>query len=334
MIKHTDIKQRFGILGNSPKLDRAIEVALQVAPTDISVLITGESGTGKELAARTLHELSNRAEGPFVVINCGAIPDNLLESELFGHRKGSFTGAVSDKPGRISMAHGGTLLLDEVGELPSHMQVKLLRVIQERTFVPVGAVQEETVDVRIIAATNQDLEAMVGNNTFREDLYYRLNVVQVEMPPLRHRRDDIPLLAGTFLRQSSRETGKDIRAMAPETLDILMRYSFPGNVRELENIIERSVTFETSDILSPDYLAPHVLRGESLGEGPVSDTLELPREGMDLEENLASIERKLLCDALQRTSGNQTEAAILLGISFRSIRYKVSKYGIDLGDFA
>ncbi len=320
------------MVGRSPAINRVFDVIRKVAQAPTSVLITGESGTGKELAARAIHEFSNRAKGPFVVINCGAIPENLMESELFGYSAGAFTGAVGAKLGLIPSAQGGTLMLDEIGELPQHMQVKILRTIQERKVLAVGSVEEIHVDVRFITATNQNLEKMVRRGTFREDLYYRLNVVEVQMPPLRDRREDIPLLAGYFLRRFSQQTGKTIRAMEKETLDALLQFPFPGNVRELENIIERAVAFETRDVLSIDHLPPHVLRGHGLGHGPLPAEISLPPEGMDLEETLASIERNLMSDALRRTSGNQTDAAELLGISFRSIRYKIQKYGIDLGD--
>ena len=320
------------MVGRSPAINRVFDVIRKVAQAPTSVLITGESGTGKELAARAIHEFSNRSKGPFVVINCGAIPENLMESELFGYSSGAFTGAVGTKLGLIPSAQGGTLMLDEIGELPQHMQVKILRTIQERKVLAIGSVEEIHVDVRFITATNQNLVNMVQRGTFREDLYYRLNVVEVQMPPLRDRREDIPLLAGYFLRRFSQQTGKTIRAMEKETLDALLQYPFPGNVRELENIIERAVAFETRDVLSIDHLPPHVLRGHGLGHGPLPAEIPLPPEGMDLEETLASIERSLIFDALRRTSGNQTDAAELLGISFRSIRYKIQKYGIDLGD--
>ena len=317
------------IIGRSPAIREAYSVIKTVAPTRTNVLITGESGTGKELAARALHYHSKRADGPMVVINCGAIPDNLMESELFGYEKGAFTGASHQKIGRIKSAHGGTLFLDEIGELPVHMQVKLLRVIQERCISPVGGLKEEEVDVRFVAGTNRDLEVAVAQHDFREDLFYRLNVVQVRMPPLRDRREDIPLLAGHFLRAFSQELGKDIRAMERETLDVLLNYPYGGNVRELENIIERALTFETSNILTLDSLPPHVLTGNQLGSTPVSTDMELPHGGMDLEEALAGIERKLIAQALSRTKGNQTEAARLLGITFRAMRYKIRKYGVD-----
>jgi two-component system response regulator PilR (NtrC family) len=319
------------MIGRSAAIRKVYDIIRKVAPAKTSVLITGESGTGKQLAARALHDRSKRADKPFVVINCGAIPENLLESELFGYTKGAFTGAEKNKEGLINTADGGTLMLDEIGELPIHMQVKMLRVIQERKILAVGGHEEKPVDIRIVAATNRNLEKMVENQTFREDLYYRLNVVNLNIPPLRDRREDIPLLAGFFLRSFSRQTGKIIRAMHPETLDALLRYPFPGNVRELENIVEHAVTFEATDHLCAENLPSHVLQGRVLGNSPVPVDVQLPVQGMDLEETLASIERRILIQSLNRTSGNQTEAARILNISFRSIRYKVRKYGIDLG---
>jgi two-component system response regulator PilR (NtrC family) len=322
-------KHLSSIIGRSPAINEAYSIIKTVAPSRTTVLITGESGTGKELAARALHAHGTRPDGPFVVVNCGAIPENLMESELFGYEKGAFTGATHRKVGLFTTANGGTLFLDEVGELPLQMQVKLLRVIQERCLIPVGGLKEEELDIRFVAGTNRDLEQAVREQKFREDLYYRLNVVQVRMPSLRDRRGDIPLLAGHFLRNFSIELGRDIRAMDRETLDVLMDYPYGGNVRELENIIERAVTFETSDILTLESLPPNVFRGRQLGATPVSSDLSIPAEGMDLEEVLAGVERKILCEALQRTRGNQTDAARLLGITFRAIRYKISKYGID-----
>ncbi len=323
------VEYRLGpIVGRSSAMREVFQILRTVARTRTTVLITGESGTGKELAARALHGLSDRADASFVVINCGAIPENLLESELFGYAKGAFTGAGQAKPGLVATAQGGTLFLDEVGELPLHMQVKLLRLLQERTIMPVGGLHEQTVDLRIVAGTNRDLGEEVVRGRFREDLYYRLNVVHLEMPPLRERLDDVALLAGHFLRRFSGEMGKQIKAMAQETLDVLMAYPFPGNVRELENIIQRGVTFERSETLTVDTLPPHVVRGRALGSSSAAAELRVPPEGMDLEDTLAGIERDLLRQALQRTGGNQTDAARLLGITFRSIRYKVQKYGL------
>ncbi|GMV38553.1 MAG: sigma-54-dependent Fis family transcriptional regulator [Myxococcales bacterium] len=319
------------IIGRSERIRQVFDLVERVARTRTSVLITGESGTGKELVAKALHYNSLRKDHPFVVINCGAIPENLMESELFGHVKGSFTGAIAHKKGLFEIAHGGTLFLDEVGELTLPLQVKLLRVLQERRIKPVGGVQESDVDVRIIAATNKELEEEIRTGRFREDLFYRLNVIQVRMPPLRERREDVPLIAAHFLQRFCDEMGKSILHIAPDALDALASYHFPGNVRELENIIERAVTFEMSDVLTIQSLPRSVAQQrESLPS--LGADMEIPDEGCDLERMLADIEREFLMKALARTGGVKTDAARLLGISFRSIRYKLDKYNITDGD--
>jgi two-component system response regulator PilR (NtrC family) len=301
-------------------------VLRKVASTRTSVLLVGESGTGKELAAHALHELSPRSDQPFVAVNCGAIPETLLESELFGHVRGSFTGANQDKTGLFEAANSGTLLLDEVAELPVAMQVKLLRVLQERKVKPVGGITEREIDVRIVAATNRDLEAEVEKATFRQDLYYRLNVIQVRLPPLRERREDLPLLVEHFIRKFSAEHDRNVVGAAPEVMSALTMYHFPGNVRELENMIERAVTLSTTDWLAIDAFPKLAgLQGSPPVTGPVS---RLPEAGMDLEHHLEDYERSILIEALERTGGNRTEAARLLGVSFRSMRYRLSKLGI------
>jgi two-component system response regulator PilR (NtrC family) len=297
----------------------------KVASSRASVLLVGESGTGKELAAHALHELSPRT-GPFVAVNCGAIPETLLESELFGHVRGSFTGANVDKQGLFEAANSGTLLLDEVAELPLAMQVKLLRVLQERKVKPVGGVSEREVDVRIVAATNRDLEAEVEKSTFRQDLYYRLNVIQLRLPPLRERREDLPLLVDHFIRKFSAEHGRNVVGAAPEVMSALMLYHFPGNVRELENMIERAVTLSTTDWLALDAF-PNLIGLQGAQPSP-STVGHLPESGLDLERHLEEYERSILIKALERTGGNRTEAARLLGVSFRSMRYRLSKLGI------
>jgi two-component system response regulator PilR (NtrC family) len=324
-----EIKGRYKLdrlLGKSPAMQRVFDVLRKVASTRTSVLLVGESGTGKELAAHALHELSPRSDQPFIPVNCGAIPETLLESELFGHVRGSFTGANQDKTGLFEAAHGGTLLLDEVAELPVAMQVKLLRVLQERKVKPVGGITEREIDVRIVAATNRDLEAEVEKATFRQDLYYRLNVIQLRLPPLRERREDLPLLVDHFIRKFSAEHGRNVVGAAPEVMSALTMYHFPGNVRELENMIERAVTLSTTDWLALDAF-PNLagLQGSPPATGPVS---RLPEEGMDLEHHLEDYERAILIEALERTGGNRTEAARLLGVSFRSMRYRLSKLGI------
>jgi two-component system, NtrC family, response regulator PilR len=314
------------LLGKSPPMQRVFEVLRKVASTRTSVLLIGESGTGKELAARALHELSPRTDRPFIAVNCGAIPETLLESELFGHVKGSFTGAGSDKQGLFEAANNGTLLLDEVADLPLAMQVKLLRVLQERKVKPVGGIAEREVDVRIVAATNRDLEAEVEKATFRQDLYYRLNVIQIRLPPLRERREDLPLLVDHFVRKFSAEHGRPVVGATPEVMSALMVYHFPGNVRELENMIERAVTLAASDQLAIDAF-PNLV-GLRAAEGSAGSLDHIPDDGLDLEHHLEDYERTLLIKALEKTGGNRTEAARLLRVSFRSMRYRLSKLGI------
>jgi two-component system response regulator PilR (NtrC family) len=324
-----EIKGRYKLdrlLGKSPPMQRVFEILRKVASTRTSVLLVGESGTGKELAAHALHELSPRTDQPFVAVNCGAIPETLLESELFGHVRGSFTGASSDKQGLFEAANNGTLLLDEVADLPIAMQVKLLRVLQERKVKPVGGVAEREVDVRIVAATNRDLEAEVDKAAFRQDLYYRLNVIQIRLPPLRERREDLPLLVDHFVRKFSAEHGRPVVAATPEVMSALMAYHFPGNVRELENMIERAVTLATSDQLGIDAF-PNLagLRGTEPSAHAID---QVPDDGLDLERHLEEYERTILIKALEKTGGNRTEAARLLHVSFRSMRYRLSKLGI------
>jgi len=333
VVLRDEIKGRYRLdrmLGKSAAMERLFDLVRKIAPARTSVLVVGESGTGKELAARALHEISPRAERPFVAVNCGAIPEALLESELFGHVKGAFTGATAEKEGLFEAADGGTLFLDEVGELPAAMQVKLLRALQERRVKPVGGVAERDVDVRVVAATNRDLEAEVDRGAFRQDLYYRLNVIQLRMPPVRERREDIPLLAEHFLRKFSAEHARPVTEIAPAAMSALTAYSFPGNVRELENIIERAVTLSSDSRVTLDALPD--LRGSGGRGGRAAQ--ELPIEGVNLEREVESFERTLLLRALERTSGNRTEAARLLGISFRSMRYRLSKLGIAGADDA
>jgi two-component system response regulator PilR (NtrC family) len=329
LVLRDEIKGRYKLdrlLGKSPPMERVFDVLRKVASTRTSVLLVGESGTGKELAARALHELSPRSDQPFVAVNCGAIPETLLESELFGHVRGSFTGANADKQGLFEAANNGTLLLDEVADLPVPMQVKLLRVLQERKVKPVGGITEREVDVRIVAATNRDLEAEVDKAAFRQDLYYRLNVIQIRLPPLRERREDLSLLVEHFIRKFSAEHGRPVAGATPELMSALMAYHFPGNVRELENMIERAVTLSTSDQLALDAFPDLAgLRGITPGT-PALD--HLPDDGLDLERHLEDYERTILIKALEKTNGNRTEAARLLRVSFRSMRYRLSKLGI------
>ena len=316
------------LVGESPAMDQVRAMLDRVAPTNSTVLIWGESGTGKELAARAIHRRSPRRSKQFVSINCGALPDELLESELFGHVKGSFTGAVAAKKGLFEVADGGTIFLDEIGDTSPAMQVKLLRVLQERQIRRVGGTEQLEVDVRIITATNQDLETMVREKRFREDLYYRINVIAVQMPPLREKREDIPSLANHFLAKYNKIMGKRIREISPEAMRQLMEYGWPGNVRELENVIERAVALEGSDrILPASFNREVATRTDTAQPLPVvlNDT------GIDLETQLERLRERFMNEALNRTQGVQTRAAELLGMSFRSFRYFAKKYNLMEG---
>lgn len=315
------------LVGRSTAMRRVYDMIMRVAPTRTTVLITGESGTGKELVAKATHENSDRKGAAFVPVNCGAIPENLIESELFGHVKGAFTGAASEKKGLFEMAHEGTIFLDEVGELPMSMQVKLLRVLQERAIKQVGAVQEKAVDIRVVAATNRDLKAMVDANEFREDLYYRLNVIQLMIPALRERREDLPLLIQHFLQKYADDLGKEIRGVERSAMDLLLSYPYDGNVRELENIIERAVTLEPGDMVTTESLPMHMQSGSNLLQW--AGDLEIPEDGLDLDAIVENLERNLITKALRRSGGVRKGAAKLLSISFRSMRYRLDKYDID-----
>jgi two-component system response regulator PilR (NtrC family) len=318
--------RRRQIVGNSGPMRRVFELVDQVAATKANVLVCGESGTGKELVARAIHDASDRAAAPFVALNCGAIPENLLESELFGHVKGAFTGAVANKEGLFETADGGTLFLDEVGELPGPLQVKLLRAIQEKTIRRVGGTSDRRIDVRIVAATNRTLEDEVAAGRFREDLYYRLNVIQIGLPPLRERADDVPLLVRHFLEKFGRELDKTVSGVSDAAMQRLLEYGYPGNVRELENVIERAVALTRGPQIEVDALPPTVLRpaGEAAPRANV-----LPAEGADLEALVNDYERGLLVAALARAGGVKKRAARLLGVSFRSFRYRLQKLGLD-----
>jgi len=314
------------LLGKSRAMQKLFETITKIHSARTSVLIMGESGTGKELVARALHTEGSRAKMAFVAVNCGAIPDELMESELFGHKKGSFTGAVSDKLGLFQQANGGTLFLDEIGELSPDLQVKLLRVLQERTLKPVGGTEEIEVDVRVVAATNRDLEAEVARGAFRADLYYRLNVIEVWIPPLRQRREDIPLLAEHFLRQYAAEHGRSAHFTA-DAIRKLETHDFPGNVRELENMIARAVALSSSPIIGASDL-PDVRAAKVAADVPAA----FPPDGVDLDRLLADYEREWVTRALERTGGIRKRAAALLGISFRSLRYRLEKLGLDKGE--
>ncbi|MBK8253342.1 MAG: sigma-54-dependent Fis family transcriptional regulator [Polyangiaceae bacterium] len=313
------------VLGTSPAMLRVVELIAKVAPMRTTVLITGESGTGKERVARALHEQSDRASAPFLVVNCGALPEQLMESELFGHEKGAFTGAATRALGLFREADGGTVLLDEVGELPLPLQVKLLRVLQERKVRPVGASAEVPVDVRVLAATNREVEADVQSGKFRQDLYYRLNVIRIELPPLRDRREDIVRLADRFIRRFANETGKDVRALTADAVRALDAYTFPGNVRELENMIERAVALASGPTIGLGDLPKSVV---GLPASPAPRLADLPPEGCLLDDVLSEVERRLLLQALERTGGVRTAAAKLLGVTFRSLRYRLAKQGL------
>jgi two-component system response regulator PilR (NtrC family) len=296
-----------------------------VASSASTVVIHGESGTGKELVARAIHACSPRAAEPFVSVNCGAFPETLLESELFGYVKGAFTGATQNKAGLFEVASGGTVFLDEISEMSLAMQVKLLRVLQERLIRPVGGTTEIAIDVRVIAATNNDLDRMVADGAFREDLYYRISVIPIEVPPLRERREDIPLLANHFLKKYVATSGKSIVRIAAQSLRELQGYEWPGNVRQLENTIERAVALEAGDELNVELPAERPkIRAASNGNG----TVPIPPEGLDMERYVAELERSILQTALRQTGGVQTRAAELLRLSYRSFRHLAKKYDI------
>jgi two-component system, NtrC family, response regulator PilR len=322
------------IVGNSPAIERLKHTIRTVASTQSTVLIYGESGTGKELVARAVHSCSPRATEAFVSINCGAFPETLLESELFGYVKGAFTGANQNKRGLFEVADRGTVFLDEIGEMSLSMQVKLLRVLQERCVRPVGGTDEVAIDVRVLAATNRDLERQVAENTFREDLYYRLNVIPITVPPLRERREDVPLLVNHFVKKYAKSAGRAIAQVSPESFNLLSTYEWPGNVRQLENTIERAVALETGETLNVQ-LPVERPRARAAAAGAGADTsanaISVPAgavlpEGMDMGKYVAEIERSLLKSALQQSSGVQTRAADALRISYRSFRHLMKKY--------
>jgi two-component system, NtrC family, response regulator PilR len=314
------------IIGRSNSMLDVFKMIQTVARTNSTILITGESGTGKGLVAQAIHFQSLRREKPMVSLNCGAMPENLLESELFGHMRGSFTGADANKKGLLEVAEKGTVFLDEIGEMTAVMQVKLLRVLQERRFRRVGGLEELTADIRVIAATNQDLSKAVAEGRFREDLFYRINVIPIGLPPLRDRREDIPLLAEHFLAKYSDQMEKEITGVSREAMDLLLNYDWPGNIRELENALERAVALEMTPAVLPDSL-PATIRGDAPRTAP-APTEALPESGFDLEEHVQEIERGYIAEALRKAGGVQVKAADLLGMSFRSFRYYVKKYNL------
>ncbi len=314
------------IVARSEVMKQAIDLADRVAPHPSTVLISGESGTGKELFARLIHRNSQRRDASFVPVNCGAIPENLLESELFGHTKGSFTGADSDRAGLFEEADGGTLFLDEIGELPQQLQVKLLRALQEGEIRRVGASTERDVDVRVLAATARDLEADVEAGDFRSDLYYRINVVKIHLPPLRHRREDIPLLARHFLEDHNRELDLRFEEFDPEAMERMMEYPWPGNVRELENAVERAMVLSEPPTVQLQGL-PEAVRDPAAVSTPAPE--QLPADELSVKKRTAELERRLIARALEITEGNKTEAAELLDLSYRALLYKIKDYNLD-----
>jgi two-component system response regulator PilR (NtrC family) len=316
--------QFHNIIGRSDAMLEVFTLVETIARTTSTVLITGESGTGKELVARAVHYHSLRRERPFVAVNCGALTETLLESELFGHVRGAFTGADTNKKGLIETAERGTIFLDEIGEMSQMMQVKLLRVLQERRFRRVGGTDEIEADIRVIAATNQDLARMVAEQRFREDLYYRINVIPVRLPPLRERREDVPLLAEHFLAKYSAQMAKPLAGLSQEALALLTAYDWPGNIRELENVLERAVALERTPTILPESLPDHVRGQVSAGRSAVV----LPEAGFDLESHVRNLERDYIAQALRKAGGVQVKAADLLGMSFRSFRYYAKKYNL------
>ena len=321
-----ELKSKYGpIIGESSKMQEIFSLLKKIAPTNINVLITGESGTGKELIARAIHENSKRKDYPFVVINCGGVPDELVESELFGYRKGAFTGAVQSKKGLLQKADKGTFMLDEVGEISPNIQIKLLRCIQDGTFIPLGGLEELQVDVRFIGATNRNIEEDVSKGKFREDLFYRLSGMIIKIPPLREREDDILLLAEYFLEKFSKEQNKRIKGFSKEAIKKLMSYHYPGNVRELENLIERTVALESRSYITPSSIIIYEKSGDSKAEG-----IEKIFKGeMTLDSFLEEIDKKIILETLKRTKGDKKEAANLLGLNMRQLRYRLEKYGIS-----
>jgi two-component system, NtrC family, response regulator PilR len=318
------------IIGQSPKMRAIFDLIQTVAPQSSRVLITGESGTGKELVARAIHENSLRAQAPFITINCGAFPETLLESELFGYMKGSFTGANENRQGLFQAAHGGTLFMDEIGNMSLTMQVKLYRVLQEGKVRPIGSTEESDVDVRIIAATNKEFEKEIAEGRFREDLYYRLSVIPIQVPALRERREDIPLLARHFLESFRKTMEKPIEGIAPEAMSKLEAYEWPGNVRELENTMERAVALETGREISVRVLPDRILGYEGPSSSALKATqgMEFPPEGVDFEKVIASTERLYLQAALERAGGVRTRASELLKITYRSFRHYAKKHSL------
>ena len=323
--KGTEENSFCGMIGTNREMLKIFARIKKVSDTLANILILGESGTGKELVARAIHKNSSRFKMPFMPINSGGIPETLLESELFGYMKGSFTGAYADRPGIFEMARGGTIFLDEIGDLPPVLQVKLLRVVQEKTFRRIGGAEDIKVDVRIISATHQNLEEKVKKGEFREDLYYRLNVIPIFLPPLRERKEDIPLLINNFIDKYAQMFGKEIRTISSYAMELLINYDFPGNIRELENIIERSVAMESSNIILPENLT----LSTDIAAGAPNFDIEITDKGIDLSAELEKIEKIMIEKALQRTKGSKAKAARLLNVTFNSLRYRMEKLNVE-----
>jgi two-component system response regulator HydG len=318
------LKDRYdfsGIIGQSPAMRELFDIMALVAPSDATLLITGESGTGKELIANAVHQNSPRRDEPLIKVNCAALPETLLESELFGHEKGAFTGAFKNKKGRFHLAHKGSIFLDEIAEMAPTTQVKILRVLQEREFEPLGSQHTVKVDTRVITATNKDLEEEIGKGRFREDLYFRINVVTLKVPPLRSRREDILLLADFFLKKYTTENRHLVKGFVPRATDLLMRYEWPGNVRELENVVERAVIMARGDMITPDDFPETLLSPENDEQASPVD----PRAGRSLKE----VEKEMILRTLEMTGGNRTHASGILGISRRTLQLKLKEYGIN-----
>ena len=311
------------IVGNSDAINGVKDLIIRVADSSSTILITGESGTGKELVARAIHQLSSRKDGNFLSINCGAVPEQLLESELFGYTKGSFTGAISNKIGLLEAANGGTFFFDEIAEMPVSLQVKLVRALQEREVQRIGGTSPIPLDVRFVAATNRNLEEEVKNGGFREDLYYRLNVIRIKLPSLRERKEDIPALANSFLLKLNLQNKREVKGFMPDVMKSFENYGWRGNVRELENVVERAMVLETSNWITMESL-PDSIRNP----GQFETALSLPGDGLDLEGKLGQIEKRLIVEALERSKGSKRDAAKLLNVNLRSLRYKLSKYDL------
>ncbi len=315
------------LIGKSPAISEVKEIIKKVAPYDINVLITGESGTGKEIAAKTIHKLSRRKDKPFIAINCASLPSELLESELFGYKKGAFTGADSDKKGLIEIANGGTLFLDEIGELPFPLQAKLLRFLEEKKIRPIGSTKEISIDIRIISATNRDLKTEVEKGKFRNDLYFRLAGITIKMPSLKERKEDIPLLVNFLLKELSKKYNKEITKIDPDFIENLMYQEYSGNIRELKNLLEKAVILSENGEISLKFLEQERFNSIFIDNPDFPINIKtFPQEGLNLKDFLENVEKAIIFKALELTKGNKTKTAQLLGLNFRELRYRYSKY--------